>query len=178
MYANLYGDFVKGRNLSNYPKIIQDGIELHREIDHYIDHHPAVRDLMHQLYSSLPKVASIAVDLFFDHILANEWSDYREDSLESFNQNFYKFDPNTIYTFSDEFLYMIMRMRNSDWLSGYKSLKGLEYACKGVSQRINFPNHLKYGSVVFVENEQIIKDAFHLFMKDAIPHFKSFHEDK
>ena len=50
MYYNLFGDFVKGSDLSRFPIKIQEGIRLHREIDHYIDHHPYVRKLLHKLY--------------------------------------------------------------------------------------------------------------------------------
>lgn len=178
MHANLYGDFVKGRDLSHFPKLIQNGIELHREIDHFIDNHPSVRTMMHELYASLPKVSAVAIDLFYDHVLAIEWTNYRADTLEEFSNNFYQCDPTTLYSFSEQYLYMFMRMKNSDWLSNYKSLQGLEYACKGVSQRINFPNQLKYGRIVYEQNESRIKESFHEFMSDAVPHFKTFHKRK
>jgi acyl carrier protein phosphodiesterase len=42
MHANLYGDFVKGKDLSQFDSTIQTGIRLHRKIDSYIDHHPDV----------------------------------------------------------------------------------------------------------------------------------------
>jgi len=71
MNANLYGDFVKGRDYSKYPLIIQGGITLHREIDDFIDHHPLVLELLHELYAPLPKVAGIAIDLYFDHLLTS-----------------------------------------------------------------------------------------------------------
>ena len=40
MYANLFGDFVKGKDLSMYSPQVQKGILLHRKIDDYIDNHP------------------------------------------------------------------------------------------------------------------------------------------
>ncbi|MDD3273470.1 MAG: DUF479 domain-containing protein, partial [Bacteroidales bacterium] len=38
--GNFIGDFVKGRKHENYPKGIQKGILLHREIDRFTDCHP------------------------------------------------------------------------------------------------------------------------------------------
>lgn len=70
MLNNLYGDYVKGKNLDAYPLEIQRGILLHRAIDNFIDTNPGVKELFHHLYPSLPKIAGIAVDLYFDHILA------------------------------------------------------------------------------------------------------------
>jgi acyl carrier protein phosphodiesterase len=61
MYANLFGDHVKGSDYSHFPEIVQTGISLHRSIDNYIDHHPKVVELMHKLYPELPKVTVIAM---------------------------------------------------------------------------------------------------------------------
>ena len=35
MLANLFGDFVKGRDYSYLPQIVQTGVTLHREIDNF-----------------------------------------------------------------------------------------------------------------------------------------------
>ena len=86
MQPNLFGDFVKGKDLSRYPEKIQEGILLHREIDNYIDHHPVILELIHELYIPLPKVAPIAVDLYFDHLLAKKWSEFHSLRLEDFVQ--------------------------------------------------------------------------------------------
>ena len=45
MYANLHGDFVRGKDFSHLPEKLQEGIRLHRMIDDYIDHHPVVLEL-------------------------------------------------------------------------------------------------------------------------------------
>ncbi len=69
MLNNLFGDFVKGKDISRYPIEIQQGITLHRKIDNFIDRHPLVLELSHKLFADLPKVSAIAIDLFFDHLL-------------------------------------------------------------------------------------------------------------
>ena len=50
MLANLFGDFVKGKDLSAFQPEIQNGITLHRSIDNYIDSHPEVLRLLKILY--------------------------------------------------------------------------------------------------------------------------------
>ena len=57
MVSNLYGDFVKGRDYSHYPEIVQKGIYLHRSIDNFIDTHPAVTELRLSIYPKLPNYA-------------------------------------------------------------------------------------------------------------------------
>ena len=87
MYANLFGDHVKGADLSNYPDFVRKGIMLHRSIDHYIDHHPAVVNLLHELYQDLPKVAGIAVDIYFDPLLASQWNSFHPKENDYFLQH-------------------------------------------------------------------------------------------
>lgn len=174
MFANLFGDFVKGRDLSAYPTSIQNGILLHRRIDDYIDHHPAVIELLHDLYEHLPKVSSIAVDLFFDHLLAKRWETYHQLPLRTFIQNFYRAEIQHQSYFSSEFLYMISKMRERDWLFQYQYEYGLQKACSGVSSRISFPNALDTAPEVFKQFESRIADAFTIFMQDAAPYHQEF----
>lgn len=174
MYANLFGDFIKGKDLSEYSPLVQDGIRLHREIDSYIDNHPIVKELLHHLYPFLPKISSIAVDLYFDHLLAKHWDDYSSISLIDFVQTFenQKIDEE-LYP-DENFHFMLFRMKKSQWLINYASLDGLDHACRGVSQRISFQNTLFNGRAVFEENESIIFQAFQLFMIEAKTHFENY----
>lgn len=157
-----------------YDPIIQKGILLHREIDNYIDHHPAVLDLMHSLYSSLPKVSGIAVDLYFDHLLATHWSDYSNISLEKFIDNFYKSIEDLPEVYPLEFRYVLSKMKHDNWLLAYREFGGLEMACKGLSQRIRFKNVLDQAPKVYLQHNQLVEKAFRIYMKDAITHFTWF----
>lgn len=174
MYANLFGDFVKGSDLSNYSPIVLKGIKLHRNIDKYIDNHPAVIDLMHQLYPHLPKVSGIAVDLFFDHLLAKKWSNFHTKPLDLFLEEFYQFDIGSNNDYTPEFREFVYHLKTKKWISYYSRSEGLERMCNGVSKRISFPNSLKDAPPVFYKFEKQIDSAFSKFMTDAIPHFKEY----
>lgn len=174
MYANLNGDFVRGKDLSHLPKKIQEGIQLHRMIDHYIDHHPVVLNLMRQLYTPLPKVAGIAVDLYFDHILAKEWDRFHPKPLDEFIDEFYETKLENEAFYSQKFKFMISKMKEKNWLYQYQFEHGLMKACKGVSSRISFPNVLDTAHRVFKTYENDVEKAFFTFMEDAIPHHKDF----
>lgn len=177
MHANLFGDFVKGRDLSKYPKQLQKGIRLHREIDHYVDHHPAVLEMIHELYVPLPKIAGIAIDLYFDHVLAKKWDDFHDKSLSDFIQDFYKSPVDHKAHYSTEYLYVLDKMRERNWLEQYQYMYGLTKACEGVSRRISFPNKLAEAPVIFEQLSEKIEQTFITFMKDAIPHHASFLSD-
>ncbi len=171
MLSNLFGDFVKGKDLSQFRPKTQEGITLHRAIDNYIDTHPAVVELLHVLYPKLPKVSGIAVDLFFDHLLAKNWDKFHSESLETFLSAFYSSLNTENEEFTVEFKHMIYHMVTVNWISYYPRLEGLEKALNGVSSRISFSNELKNGLPVFLENQALIESTFEIFMKDAIVHF-------
>ncbi len=178
MHANLYGDFVKGNDLSQFPPEVQYGIRLHREIDSFIDNHPIVKEVLHLLYPSLPKVSGIAVDLFFDHLLAKNWDNYSSEPLAEFVSRFTTFEADERFYPDIEFQYTVLHMKKNQWLLSYASLDGLQKACEGVSKRISFPNSLFNGRQVFEEHEEVISIAFQAFMKEAIPHFEDFHKQQ
>jgi len=167
MQANLYGDFVKGKDLSNYPEKIQEGIGLHRRIDNFIDHHPAVIELLHKLYEPLPKVAGIAVDLYFDHLLAKNWKEFHTKEYDVFVNDFYNSIDFSNKHYSDQFYVMLTKMKEINWLHYYQFMEGLEKSSFGLSKRISFPNELAKAPTVFVQFEKDITEAFQKYMIDA-----------
>ncbi len=173
MQANIFGDFVKGKDLSRFPIKMQEGILLHRKIDSYIDTHPSVILLLHRLYSDLPKVAGIAVDLYFDHLLAKNWKDFHTKDLDVFINQFYASIDTSNENYSSQYFYMLEKMQEKNWLFQYQFLDGLDKSCHGVSRRISFENKLSIGVDVFKKFEKEIEYAFFEYMKDAKIVFKS-----
>lgn len=180
MLANLFGDFVKGKDYSYLPKIVQKGVCLHREIDDFIDHHPLVTEVRLRLYKELPKVAGIAMDLYFDHLLAKNWSSYHKKSLTQFVDDFFKFalqEENLTFQqinfkYPSQFIHLLTNMKENNWIEGYEKIEGLDMASKGLSKRISFPNKLNQSECVFLEHQPAIYEAFHQYMIDAQSYFQ------
>ncbi|MCE2682592.1 MAG: ACP phosphodiesterase [Cryomorphaceae bacterium] len=172
MVANLYGDYVKGSKLDRFSVLVQRGIRLHRAIDNFIDTHPDVLALNRNLYEELPKVSGIAVDLFFDHLLARNWSIYHDMPYIQFLERFYAHQIISQVEYTEDFLKFIEAMRTHDWLSHYPSSYGLLKSCQGVSRKLSFPNLLDTGADVFKKNEDEITQCFKKYMHDARFYFK------
>ena len=173
MYANMYGDFVKGSHLEKLPEIVQRGSYLHRKIDFYIDNHPKVLELKHLLHEELPKVAGIAIDLYFDHLLAKNWDQFHPMPLREFINSFHSYPyDKTLYP-NPNFHFVLKLMKKDDWLYNYQFPSGLEFACKGLSNRISFSNQLWNAPEVFHTYQAEIEEAFAIFMNDALLHFES-----
>ena len=85
--GNFFADAVKGNNaISKYPEQIQKGIRIHREIDSFTDSHPLVKKGTKRLHPNYGKFAGIIVDIFYDHLLADNWEQYSEIPLVEFAQ--------------------------------------------------------------------------------------------
>lgn len=171
MLNNLYGDFVKGKDLSAYPEGVRKGIILHRQIDDFIDHNPIVIQLQHILHDELPKVSAIAIDLYFDHLLARHWNDYHSIPLEEFLNDFYtSIDIDKLF-YSIAFKEMIRNMLKYNWLVHYSTIDGLDKMCKGVSRKISFENELKNGKNIFLNHQKLIQETFRDFMEQTVNKF-------
>lgn len=167
MIANLFGDSVKGNKYLNYSSKIQQGVLLHRKIDFYIDNHYLVKELRLELYKELPKVAGVAIGLYFDHLLASQWKNYHKKPFELFLNEFYLHRSAYENEFDSVFQLFLKRLRDNKWINHYPSQYGLEKVCEGVSKRISFKNKLAEAPQVFLKNKNQIEKVFHQFMRDA-----------
>ena len=82
--GQLCGDFVRGSDLSAYPPLIQSGIRCHRAVDTFTDRHAenlAARNLFEAPYR---RFAGIAVDVIYDHFLAQDWDSYSDVPLQEY----------------------------------------------------------------------------------------------
>jgi len=65
------------------------GIYLHRAIDVYIDQHPRFKACIERIGPEHRRVAGIALDVFFDYLLASHWQNFHSRSLADFSGSFY-----------------------------------------------------------------------------------------
>ena len=143
--GNLLGDFVKGdpahpRHLLTPGEVA--GVRLHRAIDSFTDAHLEVAAVRELLRPRCHKYAGPAVDIFFDHFLAANFTELTGESLPVFTQYFYE----TLQRNSDHFPAPAIRMLNAlvqyDWIRHYPTIAGIDRSLKGVSRRTAFPSGL------------------------------------
>ena len=90
MIGNFVADSIKGKKYLSYPTEIKKGILLHRKIDTTTDAHPSFRKSTKRLHEKYGHYSGIIVDIFYDHFLAKNWTDYSDIPLEDYIQSFYK----------------------------------------------------------------------------------------
>jgi acyl carrier protein phosphodiesterase len=178
MYANLFGDYVKGSDLSAYPLLIQKGIKLHRTIDFYIDNHDEVKKLKKVMYKWMPKVSGIAIDLLFDHLLAKNWRMHSQLEYQSFLEDFYAYQPQMFDQYPIAFKSFIENLKKYRWMNVYHQEFGLIKMSEGVSRKISFDNKLTLLPEFYRMHERKVNGIFNLFMKDAVNYFSDFNQEE
>tara|TARA_R110001583_G_scaffold10179_14_gene47390 strand:+ start:806 stop:1399 length:594 start_codon:yes stop_codon:yes gene_type:complete len=135
LIGNFISDAVKGKKHENYPKEIQAGILLHREIDTFTDNHPIVRKSMHRLHKRYRHYDGVIIDLLYDHYLAKNWNQYSKIPLALYAKNVYAFLLENIETFPEELQKLLPHMIKHNWLVTYASIEGMERVLNGMNQQ-------------------------------------------
>src|SRR5438105_4264648 len=90
MIGNFIADSVKGSYFKNYSERVSQGIVMHRAIDHFTDNNKIFLQSVHRLQPKYRKYSGVIVDIFYDHFLAKNFSEYSDVRLEDFTKQVHK----------------------------------------------------------------------------------------
>lgn len=177
MVGNYIADHVKGKDYQNYSKEVQQGILMHREIDTFTDTHAIPQKGKDRLYGKYGKYSAVLIDMFYDHVLAREWTDYSPIPLSSFSRSAYQALKTQQHLFPAASSRTLDWMSRGDWLSGYATTEGIGRALSGISQRASFENNMDESVKTLVEFYSDYKAEFAeflpLLMKHLAPYFEN-----
>lgn len=157
LIGQFIADAVKGKKYEQYAIGIQNGIRQHRIIDTQTDQLAPARELRSYLRIYCGVHAPIAVDMFFDHALALNWSTFHVNALEQFAHNVYSELGQFESQMPDRMKTTFEYMRRYDWLSAYQHKEGLIRSLKGLSQRVTGGEQLLGAFPVLDEATQLAK---------------------
>ena len=166
--GNFIADHVKGKAFLDYPKSIQNGILLHRKIDHFTDHHKLFKKNVSLLFPRFRHYSRVIVDMFFDHFLATQWELYHTDSLEEFSTQFYQFMQEYRGNLPSKTKKIIPIMSKYNWLLTYQTLEGLKHILFQMSQRTRFDSNMTLAVVELEKNYSKICLDFNTFFSQLI----------
>ncbi|MGB1269259.1 MAG: ACP phosphodiesterase [Flavobacteriaceae bacterium] len=133
--GNFIADSIRGNKYLNYPEEIQKGIILHRHIDTFTDSHPIVKISKKRLYKNYSHYSSVIVDIYYDHFLAKNWSDYSTEPLESYVNQFYELLKHEFDMLPTPVKKMYPHMVNDNWLNSYATIEGITKVLEGMNHR-------------------------------------------
>jgi acyl carrier protein phosphodiesterase len=133
--GNFIADGIRGKDYIKYPKDIQIGILLHREIDTFTDAHQIVRQSTKRLHENYSHYSGVIVDILYDHFLAKNWSTYSKIPLEKYVDTFYGSLEDNFDILPIRVQKMIPYMIANNWLLNYASIEGISKVLSGMNRR-------------------------------------------
>jgi len=133
--GNFIADGIKGKDYKKYPKDIQIGVLLHRNIDTYTDAHQTVRKSTKRLHEKYGHYSGVIVDILYDHFLAKNWSKYSNIPLEDYVNTFYDSLEEHYEVLPLRIQKMMPFMMTDNWLLSYASIEGISRVLDGMNRR-------------------------------------------
>jgi acyl carrier protein phosphodiesterase len=136
LLGQFIADSVPGRQLEAYRAEVQAGIRMHRAIDTFTDQHSVVRRTTARLREAgAGKYAGVVSDMFYDHFLAVNFSEFSAESLPDFTQRVYGVLAGRAAEFPAPVQRFFPYLVQQNWLLGYVQITGIERALQGLSRR-------------------------------------------
>jgi acyl carrier protein phosphodiesterase len=165
--GNFMADGIRGKHFENYPLEIQKGIKLHRFIDTYTDAHPIFRESTKRLHENYHHYAGVIVDVFYDHFLAKNWSNYSAENLEDFTENFYQSLRDNYDFLSERTKGMMPYMIEYNWLASYKTVEGISRILTQMDSRTKNESKMRFSPNELIEYYTEFEREFTSFFEDV-----------
>jgi acyl carrier protein phosphodiesterase len=138
MLGAMLGDFVFGRAaLEDWPPAVATDILLHRNIDRYTDDHPSVLGLRAIFPDGRRRYAGIALDVYFDHLLARDWSRWSSEPLDAFTTRFYRVLLASLPDLPPRLQRIAPSIAAHDWLGAYAGRDMVDHAVTRIATRLS-----------------------------------------
>ena len=162
--GNFMADGIHGKNFDGFPSEIQKGIVLHREIDTFTDAHSIFRQSTKRLHSNYHHYSGIIVDIFYDHFLAKNWSNYSDEKLEDFTERFYQSLRDNYDSLTPRTQKMTPYMIDQNWLLSYQTIEGIAIILEKMDHRIKTDSNLRFSvtelKIFYTDFEQEFTEFF------------------
>jgi acyl carrier protein phosphodiesterase len=171
--GNLLPDLAPASQLRALPQAYQLGILRHRKIDIFTDTHPRWKSCVLRFPAPYRRFGGILTDVYFDHLLARDWTHYSSVPLQQFVDDFYVDMEICLPEIPVHAAGVLERMRQEDWLGSYPRLSGISEILKRISQRLRRPFDLSGSMRIFEEDESAFEDNFHVFFPELMGHVQN-----
>jgi acyl carrier protein phosphodiesterase len=170
--GNFMADGIRGKHYEYLPTEVQKGIVLHRAIDTYTDAHPIFRQSTKRLHNRYHHYAGVIVDVFYDHFLAKNWSNYSNEKLEDYVKRFYDSLETHRDILTEKTVHLKPYMIEHNWLVNYQYKNSIARILTQMDHRTKDVSQMQYA----IEELEIYYDEFEgeftTFFADLIAHLR------
>jgi len=168
--GNLLPDLASAAQLANLPEPYQRGIRRHRQIDAFTDAHPRVKSCASRFPVPYRRFGGILTDVYFDYLLARDWSQYSSEPLRNFIDDCYGDIDLCLPEIPPHAALVLHRMQVEDWLGSYHHLAGIGQILTRISGRLRRPFDLAGSLPFFEQQESAFRKDFNAFFPELTAH--------
>ena len=173
IFGSLLGDFVKGELRNQYDAETLAGIRLHRAIDSFTDAHPLVIRSRRRLRPPFRRYSGILVDLFYDHFLARNWSEYADESLPAFADRVHGLLAARRSEIPERMRRFAEYLVRENLFTAYRSRAGIDRALAGVAGKLTRANPLARGGEELRREYDALADDFRRYFPEVLQYARS-----
>lgn len=173
LVGNFIADAVKGADFSKYDPEVAAGIRMHRAIDHFTDHHPVVLQSTQRLRAEYRHYAPVIIDIFYDHFLAVHWNQYSSEKLTDFAEQSYDTLNRHYAIMPERSAFILKHMKSGDWLSSYRTVKGIERVMGGMARRARYESKMETSHVLLEQHYDLFSREFLDYFPELMRFIKS-----
>jgi acyl carrier protein phosphodiesterase len=166
VFGGLIADFLRGAVDPHLPRGVRIGIALHRAIDGYTDSHPDVVAARNLFEPPFRRYAGILIDVWFDHLLAREWSRHAAGSLSAFSGRVQALLGSRADEVPPRMRDFAQYMRRHDLPGAYREVRMIDQAFRGLSHRLSRENPLEDALPVVLARSDALERCFERFFPE------------
>ena len=168
--GNFMADGIHGKRFDMFPMDIQKGIILHRAIDTFTDAHPIFRQSTKRLHANYHHYSGIIVDIFYDHFLAKNWSNYSDERLEDYSERFYQSLRDNYDDLTPKTQKMMPYLIEHNWLLSYQTIEGIESVLTKMDTRMKLDSNMRFSVAELKTYYSDFESEFTAFFATLIVH--------
>ncbi|MEI6209172.1 MAG: acyl carrier protein phosphodiesterase [Desulfuromonadales bacterium] len=163
LVGNFMGDFVKGPLDGRFPNRIRQGVVLHRSIDTFASRSEQFQLSRRRIDPHYGLYRGVMVDLFYDHLLVTEWSNWSDEPLREYLARCKAIIMQNNEELPER-LQKLVPYIFEELLPSYGEVSGIGKALERMSRRVKRSNPLEGGEVELVRHHDGLLEDFCGFM--------------
>ncbi|MEO8459337.1 MAG: ACP phosphodiesterase [Dokdonella sp.] len=168
--GSMLGDFVRGPIDPALSPQIRIGLRLHRAIDVYTDSHPTVARARARFTPPFRRYAGIILDVWFDHLLAGEFSHWSHLPLDVFSDDLVVLLERRSEELPPELNRLTRYLRARNLPLRYRERSVVGEVLSGIGQRLKRANPLTQAFDAIAPIESTLATAFESFFPALVAH--------
>lgn len=167
LVGGVVGDWIKGTLPGVLPDDLAKGVALHRAIDTFAESQPAFRRSRSRISVDRRRYAGVLVDVFYDHLLAQNWAAIHHRPLNEYCKTVYRSIEERLNELPISSHPGLTLMAKEDWLMSYAQIEGIADVLARMSRRARQPNQLANGEQEFLADVDGYTSDFYEWLEDT-----------